>query len=55
MEEGGSLTSARSNVGVASISTTTIIVIGGSTAGIGVEGAPMASITKVEIGNIVSK
>jgi len=51
----GSLTSARSSVGVALINATIIIVIGGCTSGAGVEGAMLSSITKVEIGNIVSK
>ena len=48
-----SLTTARSNVGVALINNNTIIVIGGSTSGTGVEGAKASSITTVEIGNIV--
>ena len=48
-----SLTSARSNVGVALINDHSIIVIGGSTGGGGIEGAEASCLTTVEIGNIV--
>ena len=48
-----SLTTARSNVGVALMNNNTIIVIGGTTSGAGVEAAKASSLTAVEIGNIV--
>ena len=48
-----SLTSARGNVGVALINDHSIIVIGGSTSGSGVEAAMASSLATVEIGNIV--
>ena len=48
-----SLTSARSNVGVALINDHFIIVIGGSTSGLGIEAAKASSVSTVEIGNIV--
>ena len=48
-----SLTSARSNVGVALINGHTIIAIGGTTIGGGIEAAKASSLTTVEIGNIV--
>jgi len=48
-----SLTSARNNVGVGLLNQSTIIVIGGSSGGTGVEGARASSLTTVEIGNIV--
>ena len=48
-----SLTSARKSVGVAMLNSSTIIVIGGSSGGSGVEGAMASSLTTVEIGNIV--
>ena len=48
-----SLTSARSGVGVALINDHSMIVIGGSTSGKGVEAAEASSVTTVEIGNIV--
>ena len=48
-----SLTTARSAVGVALINNNTIIVIGGTTGGTGIEEAMASSITTVEIGNIV--
>jgi len=50
-----SLTSARNDVGLGLInhSTSTIIVIGGVSGGVGVEGALASSLTTVEIGNIV--
>ena len=48
-----SLTSARDCVGVGLINESTIIVIGGSTSGIGIEAAKASSLTTVEIGNIV--
>ena len=48
-----SLTSARGCVGVALLNSNTIIVIGGTSGGVGVEAAMASSITTVEIGNIV--
>ena len=48
-----SITSARDCVGVALINFNTIIVIGGTSDGKGVEGAEAHSLTKVEIGTIV--
>ena len=48
-----SLMSARSNVGVALIDATTIIVIGGSTTGIGIEETSLSSVNTVELGKIV--
>ena len=48
-----SLTSARDSVGVALLNNNTIIVIGGCSGGLGVEGAMASSLTTVEIGNIV--
>ena len=48
-----SLTSARDNVGVALLNNNTIIVIGGTSGGSGVEAAMASSLTTVEIGNIV--
>jgi len=48
-----SLTSARDCVGVALINQSTIIVIGGTSGGSGVEAAEASSLTTVEIGNIV--
>ena len=48
-----SLTSARSFVGVATLNSSTIIVIGGSSGGVGVEANKASSLTTVEIGNIV--
>ena len=48
-----SLTSARKNVGVALINSDTIIVIGGNSGGVGVEGVQASCLTTVEIGNIV--
>ena len=48
-----SLRSARNNVGVALLNNNSIIVIGGSSSGVGVEGAIASSLTTVEIGNIV--
>ena len=49
----GSLTSARSDVGVALLNNNSIIVIGGTSGGSDVEGAMACSLTTVEIGNIV--
>ena len=49
----GSLTSARSHVGVALINDHSIIVIGGSTIGGSIEAAKASCLTTVEIGNIV--
>ena len=48
-----SLTSARNNVGVALLNNNSIIVIGGSSGGVGVEANMASSLTTVEIGNIV--
>ena len=48
-----SLTSARSSVGVALLNSHTIIVIGGASGGIGVEGAMASSLSTVEIGTII--
>ena len=48
-----SLTSTRSTVGVALLNSNSIIVIGGSSSGVGVEAAMASSLTTVEIGNIV--
>ena len=48
-----SLTSARSDVGVALLNNNSIIVIGGCSGGVGVAGAMACSLTTVEIGNIV--
>ena len=48
-----SLTSAKSNVGVALLNNNSIIVIGGTRGGVGVADAMASSLTTVEIGNIV--
>ena len=48
-----SLTKAKDSVGVAILNNHTIIVIGGASGGVGVEGAKESSLTTVEIGNIV--
>jgi len=48
-----SLTSTRMNVGVGLINDSTIIVIGGTSGGVGVDAAKASSLTTVEIGNIV--
>ena len=48
-----SLTSARDFVGVALLNNNSIIVIGGASGGVGVEGAMASSLTTVEIGSIV--
>ena len=48
-----SLTSATKNVGVALLSSHTIIVIGGTSGGVGVEGALASSLSTVEIGTII--
>ena len=48
-----SLTSARDLVGVALLNNNSIIVIGGSSSGVGLEAAMASSLTTVEIGNIV--
>ena len=48
-----SLSSARSNVGVATINNNTIIVIGGNSGGVGIEGAKAFSMCLVEIGHII--
>ena len=48
-----SLTSARSHVGVALLNSHTIIVIGGTSGGVGIEGAMANSLSTVEIGTII--
>jgi len=48
-----SLTTARHHVGVATINSYTIIVVGGTNSGAGIEGALSSSLPIVEIGNIV--
>ena len=48
-----SLTSARSMVGVALLNSHTIIVIGGTSGGVDVEGAMASSLSTVEIGTII--
>ena len=48
-----SLTSPRKHVGIGLLNNYTIIVIGGTSGGTGVEGAMASSLTTVEIGNIV--
>ena len=48
-----SLTSARDCVGVALLNNNSIIVIGGTSGGVGVEAAKASSLTTVEIGNII--
>ena len=48
-----SLTSARSEIGVASLNTNTIIVVGGTSGGKGLEANKASSLAKVEIGYIV--
>ena len=48
-----SFTSARDCVGVALLNNNSIIVIGGTSGGVGIEGALASSLTTVEIGNIV--
>ena len=48
-----SLTNARLLVGVGLLNNNSIIVIGGSSGGVGVEGAMASSLTTVEIGNVV--
>ena len=48
-----SLTSARDSVGVALVNSHTIIVIGGASGGVGVEGAIANSLSTVEIGTII--
>ena len=50
-----SLTSARSSVGVALLNNHNIIVIGGISGGVGVEGAMAHSLSTVEIGTITPK
>ena len=49
-----SLTSSRNNVGVSVIKKDTIIVIGGTSGGIGVKGATSNSLSTVEIGLFVA-
>ena len=49
-----SLTSSRNDIGVALLNNHTIIVIGGSSSGVGVEGAMASSLSRVEIGAIIS-
>ena len=48
-----SLTSARDCVGVALLNSHTIIVIGGTSGGVGIEGALESSLSTVEIGTII--
>ena len=48
-----SLTSARGNVGVSVINNSTVIVIGGTSGGVGVKGSMLHSLSTVEIGRIV--
>ena len=48
-----SLTNLRSNVGIGLLNNNTIIVIGGTSGGVGVEANMASSVTTVEIGNIV--
>ena len=48
-----SLTSARSLLGIDLLNNNTIILIGGTSGGVGVEANKSASVTTVEIGNIV--
>ena len=48
-----SLTSLRKNVGIALLSSHAIIVIGGTTGGVGVEAAMASSLSRVEIGTII--
>ena len=48
-----SLTSARNDIGVALLDNHTIIVIGGTSGGVGVEGAMASSLSIVEIGTII--
>ena len=48
-----SLTSARNAVGVTLLNDHTVIVIGGSSGGVGFEAATACSLTTVEIGNII--
>ena len=49
----GSLTSARDSVGVASLNSNSIIVIGGTSGGEGIEGAKKTSLATVQVGNII--
>ena len=51
----GSLTSARDSVGVALLSNNSIIVIGGASGGVGIEGAKQTCLATVQVGNIVPK
>ena len=48
-----SFTSARMSVGVALLNSHTIIIIGGSSSGVDVEGAKASSLSTVEIGTII--
>ena len=50
-----SLTSPRNNIGIALLNDSTIIIIGGSSNGVGIEAAKASSLTTVEIGKIVPK
>ena len=50
----GSLTSARDSVGVASLNSNSIIVIGGASGGVGIEGAKKTCLATVEVGNVIS-
>ena len=49
----GSLTSVRNAIGVALLNNDTIIVIGGTSGGVGVKGAKASSLSRVEIGTII--
>ena len=49
----GSLTSERNNVGITLLNNHTIIVIGGTSGGVGVEGAMASSLSRVEIGTMI--
>ena len=48
-----SLTTARCYVGVATINSNTLIIVGGTSGGVGVEAAKASSLPIVEIGHIV--
>ena len=49
----GSLTTARDYVGIALLDNHTIIVIGGSSGGLGVEAVKASPLSRVEIGTII--
>ena len=48
-----SLTSVRNDIGVALLNSHTIIVIGGASGGVGIEGAKASSLSTVQIGTII--